>query len=207
MTTFAICALVVSVVSLGAVIHKTNTTAVVATAGTKSSGPGIPIGAPTPADYQARDPRAPAPSAQAAGAVHRITMAIVEKQIEIAPGISQLMWTYDGQVPGPILRGNVGDTFEITVVNQGSMTHSIDLHASKVAPNVMMSRTFQRAIDVQALPGGQMRFVAQRRNGPFAGLHVPGRIAARELEVQRVVLLDFYASNTIDVSGFVLPHR
>ena len=46
--------------------------------------------------------------------MHKVTFDMVEKQIEIAPGVTQLMWTFNGQVPGPILRGKLGDTFEIT---------------------------------------------------------------------------------------------
>jgi nitrite reductase (NO-forming) len=45
------------------------------------------------------------------------------------------MWTFNGEVPGPTFRGKVGDTFEFTLVNKGTMGHSIDFHASKVAWN------------------------------------------------------------------------
>jgi nitrite reductase (NO-forming) len=40
-------------------------------------------------------------------------------------------WTFDGKVPGPMLRGRVGDTIEITLKNAKSseMIHNIDLHA------------------------------------------------------------------------------
>jgi nitrite reductase (NO-forming) len=142
MATFVILALVVSLVSLGAVIHKTNGTTVVASAtgatGATAAAPGFDFGADPPDAFQARDPQAPAPSTQPAGTLHKLTLDMVEKHIEIAPGVSQLMWTFNGEVPGPILRGKLGDTFEITVVNKGSIPHSIDLHASKVAPNVTM---------------------------------------------------------------------
>jgi nitrite reductase (NO-forming) len=48
------------------------------------------------------------------------------------------MWTFGGTVPGPTLRGKLGDTFEITLVNKGTIPHSIDFHASKVAPDKTM---------------------------------------------------------------------
>ncbi|KRE40465.1 multicopper oxidase domain-containing protein [Knoellia sp. Soil729] len=38
-------------------------------------------------------------------------------------------------MPGPTLRGRVGDTFEVTLVNDGSMGHSIDFHAAAFAPD------------------------------------------------------------------------
>ncbi|MGE5595065.1 MAG: multicopper oxidase domain-containing protein [Hyphomicrobiales bacterium] len=69
------------------------------------------------------------------GTVHNVTIVASEKQIEVAPGVMQEMWTFNGQVPGPVLRGEVGDVFNITLKNEGTMGHSIDLHASKVAWN------------------------------------------------------------------------
>ncbi|HEX6968947.1 MAG TPA: multicopper oxidase domain-containing protein [Micromonosporaceae bacterium] len=77
---------------------------------------------------------APAPG----GTHHRITLTVREEEQEVAPGVRQLRWTFNGTVPGPILRGKVGDLFTITLVNEGTMEHSIDFHASKVAPNVEM---------------------------------------------------------------------
>lgn len=72
------------------------------------------------------------------GTIHEITLEIEERVGEVAPGVEQMQWTFNGEVPGPTLRGKVGDVFRITLVNTGSMGHSIDFHASKVAPNVEM---------------------------------------------------------------------
>ena len=69
---------------------------------------------------------------------HKLTMHATEKVLEIAPGVTQEMWTFDDKVPGTTLRGKVGDLFTITLVNDGKLAHSIDLHASKVAWNVEM---------------------------------------------------------------------
>ena len=41
----------------------------------------------------------------------------------------------NGQVPGPTLHGRVGDVFEITLENDGTMGHSIDFHAGALAPD------------------------------------------------------------------------
>jgi len=138
MVAFVIVALLLSFASVATVLNKSNgTTVVAAGASSQPAAPGIPLGQ-SPADsFQARDPNAPVDS-QPAGTIHKVTLTIVEKQIEIAPGVTQLMWTYNGEVPGPVLRGKVGDTFEVTLVNHGTIPHSIDFHASKVAPNVTM---------------------------------------------------------------------
>ncbi|MBK9179839.1 MAG: multicopper oxidase domain-containing protein [Acidimicrobiales bacterium] len=64
---------------------------------------------------------------------HTLTLHATETVLEVAPGVTQQMWTFDDQVPGPILRGKVGDLFTITLVNDGEIGHSIDFHASRVA--------------------------------------------------------------------------
>lgn len=73
----------------------------------------------------------PAPT----GTLHEITLDAIDVELEVAPGVTQLAWTFNGTVPGPTLRGKVGDTFRITLNNKGTMGHSIDFHASKVAWN------------------------------------------------------------------------
>ncbi|MEY9811812.1 multicopper oxidase domain-containing protein [Streptomyces albogriseolus] len=65
-----------------------------------------------------------------------------EAEADVAPGVRQTLWTFDGTAPGPVLRGRVGDTFEITLVNDGTIGHSVDFHAGALAPDRPM-RTIQ----------------------------------------------------------------
>lgn len=93
-----------------------------------------PNGEPTEG-WVARDPKLP-PLME--GDVHEVTFNMVDKVMEVAPGVTQNMWTFEETVPGPILHGKLGDKFIVTIVNQTDMDHSIDFHASEVAPNVDM---------------------------------------------------------------------
>jgi nitrite reductase (NO-forming) len=134
----ALLAAMLSVLALAFSHPKSTTVAATATApgaAAASSGQPIDFSANAPAGFKARDPNAPAPLA---GTVHNITMHIRETKLEVAPGVKQTMWTFDGQVPGPIYRGKVGDTFNFTIVNDGTMTHSIDFHAGMVSPSTAM---------------------------------------------------------------------
>ncbi|MEE3920409.1 multicopper oxidase domain-containing protein [Micromonospora sp. BRA006-A] len=72
------------------------------------------------------------------GRLHRRELHVREVVREVAPGVRQRLWTFDGTVPGPVLRGRVGDTFEITLVNDGTLDHGIDFHAGAVAPDEVM---------------------------------------------------------------------
>lgn len=69
-----------------------------------------------------------------ADTVHRVRLEVTEVEREVAPGVRQTVWTFGGTAPGPVLRGRVGDTFEVTLVNDGTIGHSIDFHAGALAP-------------------------------------------------------------------------
>ena len=92
-----------------------------------------------PEGFEARDPRLPAAVDQE---VHELEIRATQIEGEVAPGVVQELWTFDDVVPGPTLRGQVGDVFRITFINDGDMGHSIDFHASKVDPGTEM-RTIQ----------------------------------------------------------------
>jgi nitrite reductase (NO-forming) len=105
------------------------------TADTTAQAPTVDPAAKPSAGWQARDPNLPAADA---ATVHNITWHMVDKVLEVAPGVKQLAWTFAGTVPGPTLRGHVGDTFNVTIVNDTTMGHSIDFHASQTAMDVNM---------------------------------------------------------------------
>ena len=107
-------------------------TIVATDAAAAARAPALDVAGDPPEGWHARDPvLAPAPG----GTEHAVTLRAVESRIEVAPGTKQMMWSFDGQVPGPVLRGKIGDLFTITLVNDGENAHSIDFHASKVAPD------------------------------------------------------------------------
>lgn len=103
-------------------------------------------------DFEAHDATLP-PLPE--GRVHRETIVMSEVDTEVAPGVTQHLWLYDGTMPGPTLRGRIGDRFVVTLVNDGSIGHSIDFHAGALAPDRPM-RTLQ--------PGERLtyRFTAAR---------------------------------------------
>ena len=53
---------------------------------------------------------------------------VVNKEIEIAPGVFFPAWTYNGQVPGPTLRANAGERIRILFTNVGDRPHSMHFH-------------------------------------------------------------------------------
>jgi nitrite reductase (NO-forming) len=96
------------------------------------------IADPAAPAYTWFDPVAPAPLA---GTIHEITLETIERPMTVATGFVQQVWTFNGTVPGPVIRVRVGDTLRITLVNPTSsvLPHSIDFHASMVAWNDEMT--------------------------------------------------------------------
>jgi FtsP/CotA-like multicopper oxidase with cupredoxin domain len=62
------------------------------------------------------------------GRLREYTMRASDKEIEIAPGVFFPAWTYNGTVPGPIIRATEDDLLRVKFVNAGSHPHSIHFH-------------------------------------------------------------------------------
>ena len=60
--------------------------------------------------------------------VHEYTFEVVNKDIEVAPGVFFPAWTYNGRVPGPTIRAREGDRVRITLLNSTEHPHSIHFH-------------------------------------------------------------------------------
>lgn len=87
---------------------------------------------PTDVPNVARDPSdVPPPITRTEPTTVALTLTIKEVTAELADGTTYDFWTFDGTVPGPMLRVMVGDTVELTLVNptENAVGHNIDLHA------------------------------------------------------------------------------
>src|SRR5579863_5798985 len=64
--------------------------------------------------------------------VVRVDLRTVEVQGQLADKTTYNYWTFDGKVPGPMLRVLVGDTVEVHLKNDKDsvMVHSVDFHAA-----------------------------------------------------------------------------
>jgi nitrite reductase (NO-forming) len=92
----------------------------------------------TPAPKPVPDGTQPLPAPQIAPPVDHTQPATVQVQLEtrkmtalMSDGVAYDYWTFNGTVPGPMIRVLQGDTVELTLKNSpdSGLTHSIDLHA------------------------------------------------------------------------------
>jgi nitrite reductase (NO-forming) len=114
----------------------------------QAAAPADSHGGPAPAISVAADPNAPkyalydatAPKVMD-GTVHDINLVVEEKLMTVADGFVVNVWTFNGTVPGPVIRVHLGDTVNIHLKNPATnkLSHSVDFHASQVAWNDEMT--------------------------------------------------------------------
>ncbi len=98
----------------------------------------------------------------AAAAVVEVNLNARPAMVNVAPGVKMRAWTFNGSVPGPVIRATEGDTVRVTLRNshtarkikcpkrrgpkrtrclkrnhhQQAMWHAVDFHAARIAPNL-----------------------------------------------------------------------
>ncbi len=77
---------------------------------------------------QVYNPELP-PIAPAPNGLREYTLVVEEDvEHEVAPGVKIPAWTFNGTVPGPVLRAIEGETVRITLINEGNFPHTIHFH-------------------------------------------------------------------------------
>lgn len=68
------------------------------------------------------------------GREHEFHIVARDATVAISTDAAMRAWTFDGTVPGPTLHVRQGDTVRVTLTNQGTIAHSIDLHSAQIDP-------------------------------------------------------------------------
>ncbi len=64
-----------------------------------------------------------------AGRVREFSLEAQDKELEIANGVRWAGWTYNGTIPGPVIRATQGDTVRVHLKNSTRHTHSVHFHS------------------------------------------------------------------------------
>lgn len=59
---------------------------------------------------------------------HAIDLWVSEQPVEVARGVTLGAWTFNGAIPGPLLRTREGDSLAIRLRNLGTRPHNLHLH-------------------------------------------------------------------------------
>ena len=66
----------------------------------------------------------------------RLQWTASEIPVRISKDTVVAAWTFESDIPGPIVHCRVGDTVEFTLTNEGVVPHSMDFHAAQIDPKV-----------------------------------------------------------------------
>jgi len=137
------------------------------------------------------------------------------ESIEVVPGVLTEMWTYNGSVPGPLLRAKKGDRLIVHFTNNLPEPTTIHWHGLRV-PSEMDGT---EAVQSPVLPGGEFLYDftlpdagtfwyhphvnsgAQVGYGLYGGIAVSD--ATESVQEQEVVLV--LSDVSLDVDGQLLP--
>jgi FtsP/CotA-like multicopper oxidase with cupredoxin domain len=70
----------------------------------------------------------PPPLRHKPGRAREYTLSAYDREIEVAKGVSFSAWTYNGTVPGPVIRATEDDLLRVAFANGGSHPHTIHFH-------------------------------------------------------------------------------
>jgi FtsP/CotA-like multicopper oxidase with cupredoxin domain len=70
----------------------------------------------------------PTPLPHKPGRVREYEIVAMDRELEIAPGVFFPAWTYNGTVPGPVIRATEDDLLRVHFRNGGSHPHTIHFH-------------------------------------------------------------------------------
>ena len=89
---------------------------------------------------------------------HEVRFAIREGVAEVVRGSTMTYWTFDGTIPGPMIRARVGDSLDFFLRNEASniFPHNVDFHA--------VNGPGGGAIHLDTLPGGESQLKVKLLN-------------------------------------------
>ena len=109
------------------------------------------------------------------GRVRRYSLVAQDREIEVAKGVFYPAWTYNGTVPGPVIRATEDDILEVEFLNAGSHPHTIHFHG--IHPSDM------DGVFEIVQPGGRFTYRFPARPARHAALPLP-RDAPQEAHPQ-----------------------
>jgi FtsP/CotA-like multicopper oxidase with cupredoxin domain len=97
------------------------------------------------------------------GRVREYDLRALDRELEIAPGVFFPAWTYNGTVPGPVLRATEGDILRVNFTNAGSHPHTIHFHG--------IHPTNQDGVFEIVQPGDELTYEFEARPAGFHPYH------------------------------------
>lgn len=103
-----------------------------------------------------------------AGTIREYNLTVTETKIEYAPGKFITAWTYNNNIPGPLIRAYVGDIVKVTLKNNTKLKHSIHVHGFKYT---IENDGAQMSPGSMVPPGGTFTYTFEATRAGFFPYH------------------------------------
>lgn len=140
-----------------------------------------------------------------------ITLSAKVTTVKVAKDDEREAWTFNGTMPGPVIRVKEGDTIEFTLRNEADRVHSIDFHAAKTPWDQhfqgVPSGSEVKFTWLAQYPGvfyyhcGTDPMIQHIANGMFGAVIVEPRHPAVKADREYVVVQSEIYSSPFDVGG------
>ena len=144
------------------------------------------------------------------GEVRRFELTTRSDTINIGDNVTFEGFTFNGTMPGPQMEVNEGDTVEITVINEDSVTHGLSIHAANaqtsnyvgnIAPGETRTLTFQADY-----PGVYMYHCAPGGHGIMAHT-MGGQFGMMVVEPQQRYRMEQELGREPDLKVYLIQHE
>jgi nitrite reductase (NO-forming) len=140
--------------------------------------------------------------------IRQITLIAQDAEVEIAPGKTVKMWTFNGTVPAPPLRFTEGENVSIKFINKTPIPHTIHFHGNHddkndgVFPQIMPNESY--TYNITAAPAGALMYHCHAyptslhiRMGMYGAMIVDPRDKPLESAREFVMVMGEYDSKDI----------
>jgi len=174
---------------------------------------------PLPAAAQGFDPP-DAVDLDPAPDVVEVELVAAETTWQFKPGIDTKVWTYNGTIPGPTIRANVGDTIRVRFTNELPEPTTIHWHGLEAPADMDGAHIAQRHVQpgetfVYELPAlrdafywyhPHVRTYDQVEKGLYGGLLIRDPVTEHELGLDRITEhLVFFDDVLLDAQNQIVP--
>ncbi len=149
-------------------------------------------------------------SGEQTGEVRQFELITRSDTLNIGDGVTFEGFTFNGTMPGPQMIVNEGDTVEITVINEDSVTHGLSIHAANtqtsdhvgnIAPGETKTLTF-----TADYPGVYMYHCAPGGHGIMAHT-MGGQFGMMVVEPQQKYRMEEELGREPDVKVYIVQHE
>jgi nitrite reductase (NO-forming) len=144
-------------------------------------------------------------------ATRTFTLTVERKHVQIGADLTYNAWTYNGTIPGPLLRAREGDQITMHLINNTGDAHGIDVHAAQIAPEHFVGDptrpvdyTFRAEVPGVFIYHGDAIPIVEQASGLYGTMIIDPKGGWPNGDAQEVVIVQSEFYGLPDTHGFIV---